>query len=71
MTSRRRQTVNPSNEHLVREQVAGRLAAAEAHHARRRLRDERPEPQRSDGRQRHTLPALALPLHPNKKGTPA
>ena len=61
--------MTPSNEHLVHEHVAERLAAAEAC-SERRIVDARPERHRP-GRGRGRLPTLALSLHPTRKGTPA
>ena len=61
--------MTPSNEHLVHEHVAERLAAAEAR-TERLMADERPERQRPGGRRR-TGPTLALSLHPTRKETPA
>ena len=61
--------MTPSNEHLVHEHVAERLAAAEAR-TERLTDDERPERDRA-GRGRRTWPTLALSLHPTRKGTPA
>jgi hypothetical protein len=62
--------VTPSNEHLVHEHVAERLAAAEAC-SERRIADQRRERHRPGRRRRRTLPTLALSLHPTRKGTPA
>jgi hypothetical protein len=62
--------VTPSNEHLVHEHVAERIASAEACSARR-IADERPERHRPGREQRRILPTLALSLHPTRKGTPA
>ena len=61
--------MTPSNEHLVHQHVAERLAAAEAR-KERRIADERPERQ-PPGRRRRTGPTLALSLHPTRKETPA
>jgi hypothetical protein len=61
--------VTPSNEHLVHEHVAERLAAAEAR-AERLMADECPERQRP-GRRRRTGATLALSLYPIRKETPA
>jgi hypothetical protein len=62
--------VIPSNEHLVHKHMAERLAAAQAHRARR-IADEWPEPPRAARAKRRILLTLALPLHPTKKGRPA
>ena len=61
--------MTPSNEHLVHEHVADRLAAAEAC-SERGIADLRPERHRP-GQERRILPTLALSLHPTRKGTPA
>ncbi|HEY6077084.1 MAG TPA: hypothetical protein VIV36_09590 [Gaiella sp.] len=61
--------MTPSNEHLVHEHVAERLAAAEARQEHR-IADERPERHRP-GRRRRTAPTIALSLHPTRKETPA
>ena len=60
--------MTPSNEHLVHEQVAERLAAAESRRARSRVADGQAERQRAGRDQRRILPTLALSLHPTRKG---
>ena len=63
--------MTPSNEHLVHLHLAERLAEATAHHARRHVADAHPEPLGAGRTRRRILAALALPLHPTRKGTPA
>ena len=60
--------MTPSNEHLVHEHVAERLAAAETRRARSRVADGRAERHRPGTEQRRILPTLALSLHPTRKG---
>ena len=56
---------------FVHEHMAERLAAAEAHRARRRAAGERADTRRSGRRHHRILITLALTLHPTRKGTPA
>lgn len=60
--------MTPSNEHLVHEHVAKRLAAAEAHRAQRPVADGHEERHGTGAEQRRFLPTIALPLHPTRKG---
>jgi hypothetical protein len=62
--------MTPSNEHLVHEHMAERLAAADAC-GERRIAGRRPERHRPGRVRGRILPTLALSLHPTRKGTPA